>query len=106
MLAGPLLVYCTSFIVGWVRTFAEGAFSRKIWRFWTGGREVFSTALDAHGVVSAVGVGVAVRLAILALWYLSLFVWFFNFDFRVQKIGYGENITVAIVWVQIDKKER
>jgi len=44
---------------------------------------VFSTALDAEGVLSAVGAGVAVKLAVLALWYLSLFVWFFNFDFRV-----------------------
>jgi len=89
-----------------VRTFAEGAFSRKIWRFRTCGREVFTTALDIHGVVSAVGAGVAVKLAVLALWYLSLFVWFFNFDFRVQKKGYGENITVAIVWVQVEKRGR
>lgn len=106
MLASQLLIYCASFIIGWVGTFAEGAFSRKLWRFWTGGGEVVSTTLDALGVVSAVGAGVAVRLAVLALWYLSLFVWFFNFDFRVQKRGYGENIAITIVWIQVDKEER
>jgi hypothetical protein len=89
-----------------VRTIAEGAFSRKFWRFLTGGREVIFTTLDALGVVSAVAAGVAVRLAILALWNLSLFVWFFNFDFRVQKRGYGENVTIIIIWVQVDKEER
>lgn len=52
-----------------------------------------------HMGLCAVSTSVAVRLAVLALWNLSLFVGFFNFDFRMQKRGYREDIAIAIVWI-------
>jgi hypothetical protein len=83
LLASQLFVYCTPFIARWVYTFAEGTFSWKVWWFCTGGREVFTTTLDTYRVMGAVVTNVAVGLAVLALWNLSLFIGFFNYDFRV-----------------------
>jgi hypothetical protein len=49
--------------------------------------------------MGAVGTSVAVGLTVMALWNLSLLIGFFNFDFRVQKIGYREDIAIAIIWI-------
>jgi hypothetical protein len=54
--------------------------------------------------MGVVDMSVAVELAVLALWDLSLFIGFFNFDFRMQKKG-REDIAISIVWVYINKQE-
>lgn len=66
---------------------------------------MFSIALDAHGIVSTVGASVAVRLAILALWYFSLFVGFFNF-FLVYKREVMEKILLSLFFGSKSTKKR